>query len=146
NRAKARIHADSMDDLIFGAKRLDFFGMKLEYTTEMSDAYWDAFMNMGNSRRVYRDLGTLSSMNGDLQDLREGFTSLRDEYARRWRAENREFWLGNVTIRYDTMASEVQSKINAINVLEDNYSRLGQLPSPESLGFFARPVPEQQSH
>jgi len=141
NRAKARIHADTMDDLIFGAKRLDFFGMKLEYTTEMSDAYWDAFTNMGDSRRVYRNLETLSSMNGDLQDLREGFTSLRDEYAQRWRAENRGFWLGNVTIRYDTMASEVQSKINAINVLEDNYSRLGQLPSPESLGFFTRPAP-----
>jgi len=142
NRGKARLHADTMDDLIFGARRLDFFGMKLEYTTEMSQAYWDAFMNMSDRRRVERDLQTLSSMNGDLQDLREGLTGLRDEYAKRWRAENREYWLGNVTIRYDTMASAVQEKINEINVLEDNYSRLGELPTPESVGFFARPVPE----
>ncbi|HVA17159.1 MAG TPA: family 20 glycosylhydrolase [Candidatus Dormibacteraeota bacterium] len=146
NRGKARANADTMDDLIFAARRLDFFGMKLQYTTEMSEAYWDAFMNMSDRRRVERDLGTLSSMDGDLQDLREGLTGLRDEYAQRWRAENREYWLGNVTIRYDTMASAVQAKINEINVLEDNYSRLGQLPTPESMGFFSRPAPEQQSH
>ena len=142
NRGKARANADTIDDLIFAARRLDFFGMKLQYTTEMSYAYWDAFMNMSDRRRVERDLQTLSSMNGDLEDLREGLTGLRDEYAKRWRAENREYWLGNVTIRYDTMASAVQEKINEINVLEDNYSRLGQLPTPESVGFFARPTPE----
>ncbi len=142
NRGKARANADTMDDLIFAARRLDFFGMKLQYTTEMSEAYWDAFMNMSDRRRVERNLQTLSSMNGDLQDLREGLTGLRDEYAKRWRAENREYWLGNVTIRYDTMANAVQEKINEINVLEDNYSRLGQLPTPESLGFFSRPAPE----
>src|SRR5579859_2831674 len=142
NRGKARANADTMDDLIFAARRLDFFGMKLQYTTEMSYAYWDAFMNMSDRRRVERDLQTLSSTNGDLQDLREGLTGLRDEYAKRWRAENREYWLGNVTIRYNTMASAVQEKINEVNVLEDNYSRLGQLPTPESVEFFARPAPE----
>ena len=142
NRGKARANADTMDDLIFATRRLDFFGMKLQYTTEMSYAYWDAFMNMSDRRRVERDLQTLSSMNGDLEDLREGLTGLRDEYAKRWRAENREYWLGNVTIRYDTMASAVQEKINEVNVLEDSYSRLGQLPTPESMGFFARPAPE----
>ncbi|MHB8484293.1 MAG: family 20 glycosylhydrolase [Candidatus Acidiferrales bacterium] len=146
NRGKARANADTIDDLIFAAHRLDFFGMKLQYTTEMSEAYWDAFMNMSDRRRVERDLQTLSSMNGDLQDLREGLTVLRDEYAKRWRAENREYWLGNVTIRYDTMASAVQQKINEVNVLEDSYSRLGQLPTPESVGFFARPPLQQGGH
>ena len=64
----------------------------------------------------------------------------------RRRAENREYWLGNVTIRYDTMASAVQEKINEINVLEDNYSRLGELPTPESVGFVARPALQQGGH
>jgi hexosaminidase len=142
NRGKARANAETIDDLIFAAHRLDVLGMKLEYTKEMSEDYWDAFMNMGDRRRVERNLQALSSMNGDLQDLREEMTGLRDDYGKRWRAENREYWLGNVTIRYDTMAGEVQTKINEINVLEDNYSRLGELPTPESVGFFARPVPE----
>lgn len=145
NRGKARIHADTIDDLIFGAHRLDAMGMKFEYTQEMSQMYWDAFLNMSNQQQVLRDLEGLSSMDGDLQDLREEMISLRDEYARRWRAENREYWLGNVLIRYGTMADEMQLKINAINVLEDNYSQLGQLPPPESLGFYTRPAPPPPS-
>ncbi|HEV2617879.1 MAG TPA: family 20 glycosylhydrolase [Candidatus Acidoferrales bacterium] len=141
NRGKARENAETIDDLIFAAHRLDALGLKLEYTKEMSESYWDAFMDMGNRRRVEHDLGVLSTMNGDLQDLREEMTGLRDDYAKRWRAENREFWLGNVTIRYDAMANKVQDKINAIEQLKDNYSRLGELPSPESMGFFLRPAP-----
>ena len=140
NRGKARANEETIDDLIFAAHRLDVLGMKLEYTKEMSEDYWDAYLNMGDRRRVERNLQALSSMNGDLQDLREEMTGLRDDYEKRWRAENREYWLGNVTIRYDTMASAVQEKINEINVLEDNYSRLGELPTPESVGFFARPM------
>ncbi|HKV27261.1 MAG TPA: glycoside hydrolase family 20 zincin-like fold domain-containing protein [Candidatus Acidoferrales bacterium] len=146
NRSKARDNAETLDDLIFAAHRLDALGMKLEYTTEMSQSYWDAFMNMGDRRRVEHDLGVLSAMNGDLQDLREEMTSLRDDYAKRWRAENREFWLGNVTIRYDAMANKVQEKINAVEALKDNYSRLGELPPPESMGFFVRPEPIQRPH
>ena len=146
NRGKARENAETIDDLIFAAHRLDVLGMKLEYTKEMSEDYWDAYMNMGDRRRVERNLQTLSSMNGDLQDLREEMTALRDDYAKRWRAQNREYWLSNVTIRYDTMANAVQKKINEINVLEDNYSRLGELPAPESVGFFARPALQQGEH
>ncbi|MGB7023833.1 MAG: family 20 glycosylhydrolase, partial [Candidatus Acidiferrales bacterium] len=146
NRGKARANADTIDDLIFAAHRLDVLGMKLEYTKEMSEDYWDAYMNMGDRRRVERNLQALSSMNGDLQDLREEMTGLRDDYAKRWRVENREYWLGNVTIRYDAMANAVQEKINEINVLEDNYSRLGELPTPESVGFFARPPSQQGGH
>ncbi|MGH9727813.1 MAG: family 20 glycosylhydrolase [Candidatus Acidiferrales bacterium] len=144
NRGKAHENADTIDDLIFAAHRLDALGLKLEYTKEMSESYWDAFMDMGNRRRVEHDLGVLSTMNGDLQDLREEMTGLRDDYAKRWRAENREFWLGNVTIRYDAMANKMQEKINAIEELKDNYSRLGELPSPESMGFFVKPAPVRQ--
>ncbi|MGB6823211.1 MAG: hypothetical protein WBE21_14115, partial [Candidatus Acidiferrales bacterium] len=64
--------------MIFAAHRLDVLGMKLEYTKEMSEDYWDAYMNMGDRRRVERNLQALSSMNGDLQDLREEMTGLRD--------------------------------------------------------------------
>ena len=52
NRGKARANADTIDDLIFAAHRLDVLGMKLEYTQEMSEDYWDAYMNMGDRRGV----------------------------------------------------------------------------------------------
>ncbi|MFZ0638101.1 MAG: family 20 glycosylhydrolase [Candidatus Acidiferrales bacterium] len=141
NRAKARANADTLDDLIFAAQRLDALGMKFEYTQEMSAAYWDAYMNMGNKGKVLGDLEEISSINGDLQDLREKLTELRGEYAQRWRAENNEAWLSNVLVRYDTLTNIVQTKIDTINALEDSFSQVKVLPPPESLGFYYRPAP-----
>ncbi len=139
NRGKARLHADTLDDLIFAAQRLDFFGMKLEYTQEMSTAYWDAYMDM-DSRKVYGDLETISSINGDLQDLREKLTELRSKYAERWRAENNEAWLGNVLSRYDVLTNTIQEKINAVDALEGDFSGVKVLPPPENMGFYYRPA------
>lgn len=141
NRSKARLHEDTLDDLVFAAQRLDFLGMKLEYTQEMSAAYWNAYMNMSSSHNVYDNLEVISSINGELQDLREKLTQLRGEYAERWRTENHETYLANVLVRYDALTNLVQNKMNAIIALEGDFSGVKVLPSPESLGFYWRPEP-----
>ena len=139
NRAKARRHADSLDDLIFAARHLDALGMKFEYTQEMSELYWDAYMNMTDHKSVMRDLERISSTNGRLQDLREMTTELRAAMVERYRAENRDFWLGNVTVRYDALAAAIQSKILQIDALEADFSHGAVLPTPDSMGFYLRP-------
>jgi hexosaminidase len=139
NRAKARMNADTLDDLVFAAQRLDTLGMKLEYTQEMSELYWNAYMDMANGRDVGNDLLGISSVNGRLQDLREKLTQLRAMYAERWRAENRETWLSNVLVRYDTLAEEVQAKINQVDALRDDFRQVRELPPPENMGFYLRP-------
>lgn len=140
NRAKARLHADSLDDLIFAARRLDGLGMKFEYTQEMNELYWNAYSNMTDRSSVTRDLQRISSTNGRLQDLREMTTELRAAYEARWRAENRDFWLGNVMVRYEVLAAAMQSKIQEIDAIEQDFSRGGVLPPPESEGFYWRPA------
>ncbi|HEV2287568.1 MAG TPA: beta-N-acetylhexosaminidase [Candidatus Acidoferrales bacterium] len=139
NRSKAKMNASTLDDLFFAAKRLDMLGMKFEYTQEMSEAYWTAFLDMKEKSNVMRNLEVLSSINGDLQDLRESLMELRREYSKRWLAENNEGWLENVLVRYDSAAENIQKKIESIDGLEENFSVLGELPSPESMGFYARP-------
>lgn len=146
NRSKARMNADTLDDLIFAAQHVDTLGMKLEYTQEMSGMYWDAYMDMGDRRKVMSDLEGISSINGDLQDLREKLTQLRGMYAERWRAENNEVWLSNVLVRYDALTNVVEEKINTINALEDDFPRARELPPPESLGFYYRPEPQPPPH
>lgn len=146
SKDKARLHADSLDDLIFAAQRLDTMGMKFEYTQEMSAAYWEAYMNMSNSGNVRGDLESISSTNGHLQDLREKLTQLRGQYAERWRAENNEVWLGNVLSRYDALTNTIQEKINQVDALESGFSQARVLPPPESLGFYWRPEPPTPAH
>lgn len=140
NRTKARLHADSLDDAIFAARRLDALGMKFEYTQEMSELYWNAYTNMSDRAGVARDLERISSTNGRLQDLREMTTELRAAYEGRWRVENGGFWLGNVLARYDALAVAIQSKVQEIDAIEEDFSRGVPLPAPESLGFYLRPA------
>jgi len=145
NRAKARMNEDTLDDLTFAAQRLDLLGMKFEYTQEMSDLYWNAYMDMANTRQVENDLIGISSTNGRLEDLRERLSDMRGMYAARFRAQNREAWLGNVLVRYDELENVVQEKINQIDALEDEFRREKVLPPPENLGFFRPEIaPPQQ--
>jgi hexosaminidase len=139
NRGKAKLHGESLDELIFAAQRLDTMGMKFEYTQEMSAAYWDAYMNMGKRSQVLDDLEVISSINGDVEDLRDKLNELRSEYAQCWRSENTESWLPNVLVRYDALENALQEKINIVDALEDSFPDTKVLPPPETLGFYYRP-------
>ncbi|HEU5411550.1 MAG TPA: family 20 glycosylhydrolase [Candidatus Acidoferrales bacterium] len=141
NRAKARMNADTLDDLIFAAQRVDLLGLKFEYTQEMSALYWNAYLDMANTRQVENDLIGISSTNGRLEDLRERLAEVRDLYAARFRAQNREAWLGNVLVRYDELSSVIQQKINQIDALETEFRQEKVLPPPENMGFYYRPTP-----
>ncbi len=144
NAGKAKLHAGTLKDLVFAARRLDALGMRWEYTEEMSHLYWDAYWNMNDPRRVQDDLLGISSMNGRLADLRREATELRAAYTERWHAENRPYSLGTVLVRYDTQASALQEKILKIDALRRAFPDARQLPAPESLGFFLKPAPERR--
>lgn len=138
NRAKARLNQETIDSLIFAALRLDLLGMKIQFAAEMSKFYWDAYLNMGDRSRVLRNLGEIASVNARLQDLRDATTRLRGMYSDLWLKENRPYWLGNVQVRYDNLASLFQSKVQAIEAARRRYREQQVLPTPHELGFFTR--------
>lgn len=136
HRAKARAHADTLEALIFAALRLDALGMKIQFTSECSRFYRDAYQNQGDHTRVRRDLGEITGINGRLEDLRDVTTRLRASYAELWGKENRPYWLANVLVRYDILASLFQEKIESLRAERLQYRGQNVLPPPESLGFF----------
>ncbi|HEX5733228.1 MAG TPA: beta-N-acetylhexosaminidase [Blastocatellia bacterium] len=138
DRAKARRNQETLDALIFAALRLDMLGMKIQFAAEMSRFYWDAYLNMGDRSRVLRNLSEIASVNARLQDLRDATTRLRGMYSDLWLKENRPYWLGNVQVRYDNLASLFQSKIQAIEAARRRYREQQVLPTPHELGFFTR--------
>ncbi len=141
HRSQARAHADTLDALIFAAMRLDALGMKLQFADECSRFYRDAYQNHAEPARVGHDLSEISGINGRLEDLRDSTTRLRAAYAELWSKENRPYWLGNVLVRYDLLASRFQAKIEAVRAARSLYREQRTLPPPESLGFFAKPQP-----
>ena len=141
NRTAARANADTIDDIIFAAWRLDALGMKMQFTAELNHFYWDAYQNQGDAERVGRDLEEITSMNARLEDLRDATTHLRSLYSQAWQQENRIYWLNNVLVRYDTAASELQGKIVALRDVWYEYGTRRTLPPPQQLGFYLQPKP-----
>jgi hexosaminidase len=138
NRARAHLHAGTLDDMLLAAWHLDTLGLKIQFTSEISHFYWDAYQNQADKIRVQNDMDEMIDINGRLESLRDSITEMRKMYAEGWARENNPYWLDNVLVRYDNLAQEVQAKIVAVQLAERQYDTTKSLPAPEQLGFFLK--------
>ena len=138
NRAKAHLHAETLDDMLLAAEHLDTLGMKLQFTSEISHYYWDAYQNPADTARAQGDLDEIVDINGRLQSLRDAITEMRGKYADGWFHENQPYWLDNVLVRYDNLAMEIQQKIVAVQAAQRQFWTTKTLPDPQQLGFFLK--------
>jgi hexosaminidase len=138
DRVKARIHADTLDDMLLAAWHLDTLGLKIQFTSEISRYYWDAYQNQADPKRVQGDFDEIVDINGRLESLRDAITQMREMYAIGWARENDPYWLDNVMVRYDNLASEVQAKIVTVQAAQRQFWTTKTIPAPEQLGFFLK--------
>ena len=138
DRMKAHLHVETLDDMLLAAWHLDTLGLKIQFTSEISRFYWDAYQNQTDGTRAQQDLDEIVDINGRLQSLRDAITQLREMYAGGWARENHPYWLDNVLVRYDSLASEVQAKIVVMQAAQRQYWNTKTLPPPKQLGFFLK--------
>jgi len=138
DRMKAHLHVETLDDMLLAAWHLDTLGLKIQFTSEISRFYGDAYQNQTDGTRAQQDLDEIVDINGRLQSLRDAITQLREMYAGGWARENHPYWLDNVLVRYDSLASEVQAKIVVVQAAQRQYWNTKTLPPPEQLGFFLK--------
>jgi hypothetical protein len=138
-RSHAEANADTIEDMIFAGWRLDTLGMKIQFTQELNTLYWDAYQNQADEDRVQADFEEMTAINARLEDLRDATTRLRGMYEKAWLRENRPYWLGNVLVRYDKLAAEIQGKIVAVRDAQSTYREKKTLPQPQQLGFYLQP-------
>jgi hexosaminidase len=138
NRANAHLHAETIDDMLLAAWHLDTLGLKIQFTSEIGHYYSDAYQNQLDKARAQGDLDEIVDINGRLQSLRDAITEMRERYAQGWARENQAYWLDNVLVRYDNLASEVQAKIVVVQAAQRQYWTAKTLPAPEQLGFFLK--------
>ncbi len=130
-----------------GARRIDFVGMKFQLSDEMVGAYARAAAINADPNHTPRQmteardlLDSISSMNGRCQDLRDGYSMLKNLYARNWLAENRPYWLDNVLVRYDLRIQLWQQRADAMDNLINTFQGTRVLPSAAQAGLPPAPV------
>ena len=158
NIPAARLHAEQAIDLIetalnaepslrekdalrameLGARRIDFIGLKFQLADEMRQAYAEAYAQQHDRSKNSATaslLYSISSNNGRCQDLRDGFSLLKNLYRESWLAENRPYWIDNVLVRYDLQTQLWQKRGEDIDTLIDTFYTTHELPPAAQAGI-----------
>jgi hexosaminidase len=129
---------DSLRAMELGARRIDFIGLKFQLSDEMRDAYAQAYDLQHDRKKdstASNLLYSISSMNGRCQDLRDGFSQLKNLYRDSWLAENRPYWIDNVLVRYDLQTQLWQKRGETLDTVIDNFYTTHALPPAAQLGI-----------
>jgi hexosaminidase len=124
---------DALEAMKLGARKMDFIGMKFQFADEVVGMYDRA--SDSTNKSASRDLADITGANGRLQDLRDGYSLIRDEYEKAWLRENRPYWLHNVLARYDMATQMWIDRGDRVNLARQEWYRTHKLPPAESLGI-----------
>ena len=139
--APALRELDALDAMEMGARRIDFIGMKFQFADEIVRHYQAALDSVSRGTNPTQELVEISSqINSRTQDLRDGYVLGRELYERSWKAENRPYWLGNVSNRYDIGAQTWIRRIDQFNQARALYNRTKKLPAMAEMGLPTTPA------
>jgi len=150
--AEARRAASLRDTLALaamelGARRIDWLAAKFQFANEISEMYHGALAALAaDTTRVGRSeagqrLSDITSINGRIQDMREGFANLKQLYQQAWMAENRPYWIDNVLGRYDVAIQLWIRRADDVQAAWREFNRTRVLPAADRIGIPAPVVP-----
>lgn len=134
----------ALNAIEMGARRLDFLGYKFETAQQIAEEYNRAYAEQSNpagKHDVDLELGTISGVDGQCQNLRDGYGLIRDLYRHAWLAENRSYWLDNVMAKYELAQQFWIQREDSFAALQHQwYQTHSSLPAPKAIGLPALPV------
>jgi hypothetical protein len=132
---------EALDALELGARRIDFVGLKFQASDDCVSLYDQARTLAAGGDKTRRSevsnlLHTISSTNGRMQDIRDGYTLLRELYRQAWLRDNRVYWLQTNLDRYDQSAQLwiARSDRWQTQVIQQ-WNETHTLPRPEEAGL-----------
>jgi hexosaminidase len=134
-------NTDAIDALEFGARRLDFIGLKFQLSDEIAQGYQRALIAQSSPDKklhatVGHELGDINNaVNSRTRDLRDNYSLMRDLYAQTWLRSNRPYGLRPVLVHFDTTLNLWQTRIDRINQVRQQLSETRVLPPASDLGI-----------
>lgn len=138
-RPRARRNASAIDSMRLAARRFDHLGRRMQVVEQLSRDYWDAYLNLGDRRRVRRLRSYTGAVYNSLREMAEELSELRAAYREQWLRENRPYWLDSVLARYDLAVSRWLARSKQLEEALREYDQTSTLPAPSEFGLGARP-------
>jgi hexosaminidase len=139
HRAGARRNQELLDPVAFAARRFDFVGEKAIYARLIASLYRQAQAPGATRAQVYRTLGEINSINGWLEDMRDGVAGLRAQYRRLWLEGNTPYFLDDILVRYDAELLYWQRQTRRFDRISENYAAGDPLPPLVEASASSRP-------
>ncbi len=136
---------DAIDALELGARRFDFIGEKFQLADEMAESYARAQADaMSDDRKqraqVGRELSDINGVNGRIQDIKDGYSLIRDLYAQMWLRTNRPYALRPVLEHYDSTIGIWLGRMEKVRSAQRQWGDAHSLPSASEVDIPAPPA------
>jgi hypothetical protein len=141
-RSHAGRNLQTLEAMRLAARRFDHMGRRAQVVEQLSRDYWDAYLNMGDRRRVRHLRSYSGAVYNSLREMAEELTELREAYREQWLRENRPYWLASVLARYDLAVSRWLSRSKQMEEALRDYDQTSTLPAPSEFGLGPRPTQE----
>ena len=135
---------DAISAMEFGARRIDFLGLKFQLADEMAAGYAQALgtaqgtlsIDLPRPRpSVPALLSDINGVNGRLQDIIDGYSQLRDMFAQQWDKTYRPSGLRPVLEHYDYTIGQWYARVDKVRSAQRQWSELRTLPPASDLGI-----------
>ncbi len=136
---------DAIDALELGARRFDFIGEKFQLADEMAEAYARAQADATSDDRkqrgqVSRELSDINGVNGRIQDIKDGYSLIRDLYSQLWLRTNRPYALRPVQEHYDQTIGIWLDRMEKVRSAQRQWGETHTLPAAMQLDIPAPPL------
>jgi hexosaminidase len=136
---------DAIDALELGARRFDFIGLKFQLADEMSQSYARALAaSTSTDKKIHAtvgsELGDINSVNGRIQDIKDGYSLIRDLYQQSWLRTNRPYALRPVLEHYDATIGLWILRMNKMRSAQRQWGELHTLPTALEAGIGPPPA------
>lgn len=131
-------NVEAVNAMELGARRIDFIAFKFQAANQFASAYRRLYTDQhdsADSARISHDLELLYGEAGACQDISQGYEYVKTRYRDVWLAENRPYWLDNVTAQYDVAAQLWMKRSNKLSAVREQRSEHHTLPPPEQIGI-----------
>ncbi|HEX8399269.1 MAG TPA: beta-N-acetylhexosaminidase [Pyrinomonadaceae bacterium] len=139
NGKKARRNSEMIPAMQFAAERFDHLGRRLTLIDQLSQTYWDGYLNMSDRRRVRKLSWFSGAIYNWLREAGEESAELKRKYRELYLSENKPSHLESVLQRYDNAIQMWIGKSRQINEALAQYNETGTIPPPEQIGLIGRP-------